>query len=330
MDRFEHKLKLALENIMDDAWKLANTPADQIEQNYNLDDFDLRQRFTKEYGWSLPCKEAVKAIEKHSKGQTVYDVMAGSGYWAKTLRNQGINAIASDIGEWEFKAKHVDIDKLDARRAAGLASKGKPIHLLLSWPPHECPISHRLLHILPIGSTLYLIGEGPGGCTGSTEMFDELDTNYERIEAINLPQWSGIHDYLEIYKKVKNEKVADKFHDVGIIYLTETKPLKQDDPLPDIDQWKYNETELTKDIYQAMENFRGFYEKQVNIAIRKRAIIIWQGNNEKDTLTIVKNGKARTTNQLDKSYLSFKPDYTVRKYQVADKITDHLSQLVPS
>jgi len=308
MSSFDYKLKLALESIMDDAWTLSDKSAKEIKQQYNLnnlENWDIRSEFTKQFGWSLPCKEAVDAIKKHSQGQRIYDVMAGTGYWAKVLRDHGIDTIASDIGEveWGFKAQHTEIGKMDARKAAGLAAKGKPIHLLLSWPPYEGSIGHKLLRMLPIGSVLYFIGESRGGCTGTQEMFDELHINYQEIDSVRLPQWAGIHDELTIYKKTSN--ITNTYHTVAVIYRQTPEDLEKFENDLDLARWEFSSY------------------RPINVAIRKKAVILWNSGVE-DKFITVKNGVLNVGSEVNPLFLNFKPDFTDESYEVKDKVMDHI------
>ena len=204
---------LLLENILDVAFKLASMSLDEIEVKYGdelnrYDNLPVRNKFVQSFSFSLPCKEAITAIKKHAGGNIIYDVMAGTGYWVKIMNDNGIKAVASDTSEgskqYKLTQSYIDVEKRDARDVVKAVSN-KPVNIFLCWPPYECRVSHLLLSGLSVGSTLFLVGEGRGGCTGSDEMFDELEKNFKEVETIELPRWGGINDRLRIFRKVSND-----------------------------------------------------------------------------------------------------------------------------
>lgn len=79
----------ASDEIFKLAYSLGEMPRKEIEKliqerDFNKDWLD-RRGFTTYFGWSIPCKEAVDAIKAYVR-EPLYDVLAGTGYWAKILK----------------------------------------------------------------------------------------------------------------------------------------------------------------------------------------------------------------------------------------------------
>lgn len=73
--------------------------------------------------------------------------------------------------------------------------------LLLCWPPYQEEMGLQALLAFG-GDSLFYVGEGGGGCTGTDEMHDILATQWELVDECDThQQWSGIHDYLQYYQR---------------------------------------------------------------------------------------------------------------------------------
>lgn len=227
----------AADELFSLAYSLGEIPREQIERylerNIDLHTYDYYERsvFTRNFGWSIPCKEAVDAIKQYAR-EPLYDVMAGTGYWAKILRKAGINVIASDIHRLTSKnpyhhevedAKGRDVtqfvkiekERLLRRNALKVAhhlGQGRLTgDVLLSWPPYKKAFATDLLTMLPIGTRVFYIGEGGGGCTGDASFHHCLGLNFKALHKEDLPNWQGIHDSLMIYEKQKNDPIDPRY-----------------------------------------------------------------------------------------------------------------------
>ena len=55
-----------------------------------------------------------------------------------------------------------------------------------------------------IGRVLFYVGEGSHGCTADIEFHNYIGgDSWTLIDTVIIPQFSSIHDYLFIYRKVK-------------------------------------------------------------------------------------------------------------------------------
>jgi hypothetical protein len=177
--------------------------------------------FVKDYCYSLPCAEAIEAFRKFAR-PPLMDVMAGSGWWAKILNEVGIETEAIDKcleDNMYIKKKHFDIKYGDAIEfIGGLTS---PRDIILSWPPYEGADAYYALCKLPIGSRVFYMGEGVGGCTGELCMFRCFEKNFKSLCEVMLPQFFGMHDYLEVFEKVNNCPVDEKDIGKGFVWRDE-------------------------------------------------------------------------------------------------------------
>jgi hypothetical protein len=185
------------------------------------------------YSWSIPTPEAIGALVRLSP---ILEVMAGTGYWAKLIRDAGGDVIATDLfppdGTETGSSYHksalpwADVIQMDALAAV---QRWPDRTLLLSWPPHGEPHAAdavRAYHAAG-GRTVVYIGEQGYGCTGNVTLHQMLGIDehercwrcdlddpdetctcsgpaaplYEAADEIDLPQWPGMHDYLVIYRR---------------------------------------------------------------------------------------------------------------------------------
>jgi hypothetical protein len=176
----------------------------------------------KRYSWAVPNGAALDAIAKHSpKG--VVEIGAGGGYWAKMLRDRGVDVIAYDPappgrGEPEWHSGKAWSEVLLGDHTAVL---GHPDRTLLTvWPSCSEGWAAAALELFS-GDTVVYVGEGPGGCTADDRFHSLLGEHsgcwcfsgecdctpapeplFGEVDSVDIPQWWGIHDRLKIYKRV--------------------------------------------------------------------------------------------------------------------------------
>lgn len=169
--------------------------------------FDIRAHTASKYAWTLPCKEYIQMIKKYMiPSEPLYDLMAGSGFVAKILRKHDINVKTYDKHLKDNPYGHKpdfdpDIEEKDAVDVSREFSK--PVNVLLSWIPYEDNVGEKIVENLPVDSILFLVGEGKGGSTGTDKLWEILNNKFRLIEHLHIPQWSGIHDQIRTYKKIK-------------------------------------------------------------------------------------------------------------------------------
>ena len=167
-----------------------------------LEALTKRRDLVDAYSWAVPNEQALELLGDHAP---IFEMGAGTGYWAYEMRRRGIPVEAYDKypphrrhNHYHDKAKKVWTGVLHGRPPK---AKRRPRHtLFLSWPPYASPMAYDTLRAYQ-GDTLIYIGEGDGGCTGCHQFHRLLDTKWNELEWISLPKWQGLHDDMRIYRR---------------------------------------------------------------------------------------------------------------------------------
>ena len=168
----------------------------------DIDEFIRRRDYANQFGWSVPSKEAIEKIKEFVGNESVLEVGAGRGLWAKLMQDAGISVVPTDyfVSHGIEKEKNprtfTEVEKLKHLDAVNKYGDNKV--LMLSWPPYNDPMAYETLKNFN-GDKLIYIGEGVGGCTADDQFCKLLNELWQEIEIIDIPQWSGIHDYLTLY-----------------------------------------------------------------------------------------------------------------------------------
>lgn len=170
-----------------------------------VEEFGRRHDFTSRYSWSITDPATVAFVVEHLSARAV-DPLAGNGYWAWLLGQQGIDVAASDLhpadgtgNQWHREGSvYVPVVQADAVDAVTV--HGADRTLLLSWPPYDDPIGYRVLDAYS-GSRVVFIGEGTGGCCGDDAMWSLLETEWSGVADHKPVQWYGMHDWVTVYER---------------------------------------------------------------------------------------------------------------------------------
>jgi len=142
--------------------------------------------------------------------------MAGTGFWAKCLNEAGIQTIPYDLhttrkhNTYGHSARHMTIKRGNALKTVNdMQRRNLPGNVMISWPPYKETTAGAVVELLPIGARIVYIGEGGGGMTGDLYLHQFLRKNCQELAVVDLPNFTGKHDYLTIYQKIKNDP-ADK------------------------------------------------------------------------------------------------------------------------
>jgi hypothetical protein len=223
----EWLIKESAEDLLQNAEKLADMSCDDVEELLwkGTHGYKGRSQFTSKYSWSIPCKDAIDAIKKWAR-PPLYDLMAGTGFWAKILNERGVSTIASDIHKFsKFNPyhnqqdnikKHYKIRRRHALKAVQDIERARETQeiagdILLGWPPYLETTAFEVLSRLPIGVRVFYFGEGEMGATGDLAMHTSFSRNFKALDHIYIPNFDGIHDQLVIYEKIKDEEIDPKF-----------------------------------------------------------------------------------------------------------------------
>ena len=154
------------------------------------------------YSWAVPTEEALDAIAAVAP---IVEVGAGTGYWARLLRDRGVDVVAYDVAPpggralngWHSGATAstwTDVLRGDAWRAASHPDRT----LMVCWPPYGTPMAATALSAYR-GDRVVYIGEGPWTrsfgdepVTADQKFLQILTTEFARIgDPILLPSFGG-------------------------------------------------------------------------------------------------------------------------------------------
>jgi hypothetical protein len=155
-----------------------------------FDSYKQRNTMVNKYAWAIPCDEAIEELVKLSP---LVEIGAGTGYWAKLVKEAGGTIICYDI-------KPPELVWHDVNQCGTEAAERKLDTLFLCWPPYDDTMAHDCLKLYK-GNKLVYIGEGYGGCTGCNLFHELLNNEWILVKRIYLPQWNGIHDSMYIYER---------------------------------------------------------------------------------------------------------------------------------
>jgi hypothetical protein len=158
--------------------------------------YSARGLYTRTVGYAIPFREAIERIAK--EGTPILEVGAGSGVWSAILEANGVDVIATDSKEWKWKPEFFPVAR---RRAVPAIRENHERDVLLIWPSLGGRWTEAALRNIQPGRTLFLIAEGSGGCCATDEFFGLLASRFDLLEEIAIPQWPGIRDYFEVWRK---------------------------------------------------------------------------------------------------------------------------------
>ena len=174
-------------------------------KNY-ITSYQKREEFRTGVSWHIPTKELIQELIKYAP---LVSVCSGFGYTESLLKLQNIDIIATDIepndnNGWCKKGTYfLEVEQLDSINAV---IKYSDRNVFMAWPPYNDDTAYDTVKTMSRGKYLIYIGENRGGCNGTDDFFSYLDSHFEEITDHNaiIPQWKGLHDYVSIYKKIKN------------------------------------------------------------------------------------------------------------------------------
>lgn len=160
-----------------------------------------RKTFLREWGYSIPCREAVAALRMLGP---MVEVGCGSAYWTALLRNAGLDVIATDAkagaSEFGFKiGRYADVEQLTALEAV----RAHPRHsVFCSWPSPGEPWATEAVLALEPGDLAAMVLHETVATTGDAALADVLAVSFESIETVCIPQFPGVPDRLTIYRRL--------------------------------------------------------------------------------------------------------------------------------
>lgn len=159
--------------------------------------FSARDYLVRLYSWAVPSSEAIRVISDYCP-RGLLEIGAGTGYWSFLVKELGVDVLAydeqPDNNTW-INNSFMEVKEGDEEVAALYPDRT----LFLCWPPYNSPFARNALSKYE-GNTLIYIGEGKGGCCADDEFFQELE-RWQEVETLDIPQYSGLHDELRVYRR---------------------------------------------------------------------------------------------------------------------------------
>lgn len=165
--------------------------------------FSRREDFRKGVSWHVPTIELVDLILKYGP---LVSVGSGFAYTESLVKKRGGDIIPTDIEPTEnnYWCRGGDFYcEVERLKSGDAVKKYNDRNVFMAWPPYDTPMAYEAAKEIVQGRYLIYVGEGYGGCTGDDQFFNELQDKFEKVDDISIPQWCGIHDYCQVYKKIK-------------------------------------------------------------------------------------------------------------------------------
>ena len=146
--------------------------------------------------WAIVSRDLARAMAEYISGRQVLEIMAGAGWLARALADEGVSIIATDNGEWD--SRHEKMRRLfpiEQLEASGAVRQHPETELLLvSWPPYAESAIVPACESWGTERPIIYIGETAGGCNAPDEWWDHFWE--DRETQIPLASWPGLHDHV--------------------------------------------------------------------------------------------------------------------------------------
>lgn len=154
-------------------------------------------RLIRNYGEAVPSIAALDALGELTP---LLEVGAGAGYWARLLRDRGVDVLAVDPGHWsdEYGSLWTDVVKGDH-----LAVVDHPERTPFAcWPPRPDGYATELVQLAP-QRTLALLTVGPISLTGEPDrLWAALEHGrWRQARQVIHPTWPMKGDRLTIWRR---------------------------------------------------------------------------------------------------------------------------------
>jgi hypothetical protein len=181
----------------------------------------IRQHLTHKYAFGVPGDEALECLARYAP---LVEIGAGTGYWARCLRERGVDIVAYDTMGDSWRSWFRPSILAETRRGGTRAIEARPDAqrvdpvlwtevvqggpevleghaertLLLCWPDPWSGFDDVSLLAFP-GGRVAVVGEPGEAGPGSPGFQARLQRSWQRIETAPVPRWPDSEDRLTVY-----------------------------------------------------------------------------------------------------------------------------------
>ena len=165
---------------------------------------EMRGLMIHRYAFAVPCEEGLACIARYAP---IVEMGAGNGYWARCLRERGVDVVAYDEMGDQWRAYFRRAPAEDPELWTGIV-RGDPDHLaqhgdralFVCWPDPWSGMDEASVRAYP-GDHLVYVGELGRGGPGGDGFRRLLRAQWREVERVPLPQWDRCDDQLMVYER---------------------------------------------------------------------------------------------------------------------------------
>jgi hypothetical protein len=175
-----------------------NWRREAITNSYRL--FALRERWINEFGFFIPCAEVLDSL---ASAKCVLEVGAGTGFMTRLMKHRGIPVIGSDpaLMKHGFEVGRYDSGQYRLQAKTAVRRFWNADTVFCSWPSYDETWFRQMLKAMRIGQRLVVVRES---ATADETAWDYYESSFEEIDAIDIPCFYGLHDYVCVAVKKRH------------------------------------------------------------------------------------------------------------------------------
>lgn len=160
------------------------------------------------FAYAIPNDSALQEIGRHAP---IIEVGAGTGYWAKLLRAQGVEIKAFDkaLSDNEYHGNIPAFTKVQRGGAANVR-RYRDHTLFLCYPPPDDGMAIACLQAYT-GEVFLYVGEWRGN-TGTREFEQLLLQEWSLEKRVKLPNWGSEANVLMVWRRRLEPSTAHELH----------------------------------------------------------------------------------------------------------------------
>lgn len=166
---------------------------------------DVREKYIKEFGFSIPCKELINLLKEH---QPIVEVGAGTGFITKLSLNNGIDIIGTDPQLEDHWFKHATHDNKQIKMQGKTAVRRyRDRTVFNSWASLNRTWFRQTVKAMRIGQKLIVVKED---CCAEDSTWSYISNNFAQLGVLYIPCYPFISDTVFVYQKVHQNH--DRWH----------------------------------------------------------------------------------------------------------------------